>query len=146
MATLSNSRDAQLACFGSEFARCCESLNDNCAKFFQLINGEVFGCEREWREALSVFKQSILDHSVGRRPHKLAVYQEVETFLLNPPKTVLSWWDSCPESEAFANRTRNGGFWLVSINLQSLQAEVSRAHGKMLRKKLQSRIPCWLRN
>ena len=90
MSVISLDNRLEIVAFGAEFAECCKTLNDLCARFFQYINRQVFRNESEWRQCLSVFKQSVLHHSEGARSHKLAVYDQIQSFLLHPSKVVLS--------------------------------------------------------
>ena len=65
-----SSRDVQIQQFGQAFAK--------------YISGQVFENEREWRSALLLFKQSVLESAEGSRCQKQAIYRQVESFLLDP--------------------------------------------------------------
>ena len=82
-----NSRDVTVVQFGQKFAKIFCELNEASRQLFEWISNRVFKNEQEWRSALSVFKNSVLESagSAGcSRNGAKEIYQQVESFLLNP--------------------------------------------------------------
>ena len=82
-----NSRDVTVVQFGQKLANIFCELNETSRQLFEWISNRVFKNEQEWRSALSVFKNSVLESagSAGcSRNGAKEIYQQVESFLLNP--------------------------------------------------------------
>lgn len=57
---------ARLGWFGQQFGESCLHLNDICVNFYNHIQRHVFLHERDYTEALDVFRSSVLNSSIYR--------------------------------------------------------------------------------
>ena len=65
-----------------------QELNELCREFFCFINCTVFANEKQWQDALSVFKNSVIESAVGDPKAKTSLYNQIEHMLLHPPDLV----------------------------------------------------------
>jgi hypothetical protein len=88
IALTERSRDHIIGNFAETLTVCVEQMNEVCRKFFEYINGQVFANEKEWQDALSSFKTSVMSTAGGTRSEKQMIYDQIESMLLNPSKLV----------------------------------------------------------
>ena len=74
--------------YGRRIVQTVQELNELCREFFCFINCTVFANEKQWQDALSVFKNSVIESAVGDPKAKTALYNQIEHMLLHPPDLV----------------------------------------------------------